>query len=138
MPSIRGSLEHLQPLVDVSIGSGQHGVERRTYRGLIDTGATRTCLTRRVIAAHALEPRVRMLVQSARTGPERRWAYAFSLGLFCQTEDRLGAATTLFVLAGEFAAPDFQDNDNFDVLIGMDLLSTGRFVIDRQAFSFTF
>ncbi len=79
-----------------------------------------------------------MLVQSASSAAERRRAYAFSLGVFCEAADHLGSTRTLYVLPGELVAPDFQDNESFDVLIGMDFLSLGRFVLERQAFTFEF
>lgn len=138
MPLIRGSLRHLQPLVHVSVGRSAEAPDRETYRALIDTGATRTCIARRIIERHQLEPRARMLVQSASSAAERRRAYAFSLGVFCETADHLGLAKTLYVLPGELVAPDFQDNESFDVLIGMDFLSLGRFVLERQDFTFEF
>jgi hypothetical protein len=52
--------------------------------------------------------------------------------------DRFGDATTLYVLPHELVAPAFLERAGFDVLIGMDFLSTGRLIIDRQDFSFEF
>lgn len=75
---------------------------------------------------------------SARTAPERRLAYAFTLGFFCETADSHGKSETLFVLPDELIAPDFKDNGNFDVLIGMDILSRGKLIFEGQDFSFAF
>jgi hypothetical protein len=138
MPSIRGSLSHYQPLIDVSIGRSVSSTDRESYRALIDTGATRTCISRQIVERHELEFRTKVLVQGADSMPARRPAYAFSLGVYCQTADRLGDATTLYVLPHELVAPAFLERAGFDVLIGMDFLSTGKLIIDRQDFSFEF
>ena len=37
---------------------------------------------------------------------------------------------TLYVIEYEFVAPWFEDNDNFDVLLGMDILSQGRLTFE--------
>ncbi len=84
MRSIRGSLSHLQPLIDVSIGRSPDLADRESCRALIDTGATRTCISGRIVERHALEFRTRLLVQGADSAASRRPAYAFSLGLFCE------------------------------------------------------
>jgi hypothetical protein len=137
MRSILGSLDQLQPLLTVSIGSPTFPTDRETYTALIDTGATRTCITRRVVERLRLEARRKMLVASATSTPERRWAYSYSLGLFCS--DAQPAATTLYVIPHEFVAPWFQDNGSFDVLLGMDVLSQGDLSFRRDGwFSFAF
>ena len=138
MPLIRGSLEHFQPLIDVSIANPVGAADRETYRALLDTGATRTAISQRIVERHQLELRMRVLVQGADSMPARRPAYAMSLGLFCEMSDAMGGAATLFVLQGELIAPAFLSQADFDVLIGMDFLSTGKFILDRQDFSFEF
>lgn len=138
MPLIRGSLSHYQPLIDVSVARSVGNNDRESYRALIDTGATRTCISRQIVERHDLEFRTKVLVQGADSMPARRPAYAFSLGVFCETTDRLGDTATLFVLPHELIAPAFLERAGFDVLIGMDFLSTGKLVMDRQNFSFEF
>jgi hypothetical protein len=136
MPYIRGSLDQLQPLIDVSIAAYDTHGERVTCRALIDTGATRTCLTAQLIQRLGLASRGKLLVSSATSYPERRRAYGYSLGLFCTSES---AGKTLFVLPEEFIAPPFQDNDNFDVLLGMDVITRGRLLFERDGtFEFSF
>ena len=138
MRSIRGSLNQYQPLIDVSIGpTAGASFERETCVGLIDTGATRTCITQRLVERFELRSVMKVLVASATSYPERRRAYEFSLGLFCQ--DELSEQRALYVLPNSFVAPIFQNNGNFDVLIGMDLLSQGRLVFETGGnFSFDF
>lgn len=138
MRSIHGSLDQLQPLIEVSIGPppGLSG-SRETCLALIDTGATRTCLTQALVGRLNLESKAKLLISSATTGPERRRAYGYTLGLFCT--DRDGGVRTHYVIAHEFVAPWFADNDNFQVLLGMDLLSQGRLTFEPGGdFSFEF
>lgn len=136
MRFIHGSLNQFQPLIDVSIGAFQSS-DRTTVTALIDTGATRTCLTPRLIQHFALPAKSKMLVASATSPPERRRAYGYSLGLFCNGPN--GEGRTLYVLPYEFVAPPFVDNENFDVLLGMDILSQGRLVFEPGGdFSFAF
>lgn len=129
MRSIRGSLNQLQPLVEVSIGPppGVAG-SREACVALIDTGATRTCLTQSLIGKLNLEAKSKLLVASATSGPERRRAYGYSLGLFCTTAE--DSVKTLYVIEHEFVAPWFTDNGNFDVLLGMDILCRGRLTFE--------
>lgn len=138
MPSIRGSLDQLQPLITASIALQDKPQHRIEVRGLIDTGATRTCLTGQLVTRLSLPPRGKMLVSSAGNYPERRRAYGFSLGLFVNSPD--GSIRPLpYVFPDERVAPDFQDNDNFDVLIGMDVLCMGTLLFrPDQSFQFDF
>jgi len=138
MRSIHGSLNQLRPLIEVSIGPppGADGL-RETCLALIDTGATRTCLTQSLIGKLGLEAKAKLLVASATSGPERRRAYGYTLGLFCSDENQ--GAKTLYVIGAEFVAPWFQDNGNFQVLLGMDILSRGRLSFQMGGdFSFEF
>jgi Aspartyl protease len=138
MRSIHGSLDQFQPLVEVSIGPspGVMGT-RETCLALIDTGATRTCLTQSLIARLGLQTKAKLLVASATSGPERRRAYGYTLGLFCV--DQGSKIKTLYVLEHEFVAPWFEDNGNFDVLLGMDIMSRGRLLFEPNGvFSFEF
>jgi hypothetical protein len=79
-----------------------------------------------------------LLVASARTSPERRRAYGFSFGVFCEQGGANDSARALYVFPRELIAPAFIDNGNFDVLLGTDILSIGRFVLDRGNFEFSF
>lgn len=137
MRSIRGSLVNLQPLIPVSIGKFDASLhERVSVQALIDTGATRTCITTTLIDQLGLEPRGKMLVAGATSYPERRRAYGYSIGFYC--DDEAAQQQTLYVLPHEFIAPSFQENGNFQVLLGMDILSRGSLSFQRGAFEFAF
>lgn len=110
---------------------------RISYIALLDTGATRTCITQRVISDLGLQTRAKLLVASATSAPQRRRAYSYSLGLFCS--DERGEEKTLYAIPHEFVAPWFADNQNFDVLLGMDVLSQGQLLFEPDGtFSFNF
>jgi hypothetical protein len=141
MHLIRGRLTLLQPLIDVFVAppgsaaqSGEHLI------GLLDTGCTRTCVTRSVAGRLGLLPVTKLLVASP-TETQRRKAYEFQLGFYCERDSgpAWNAERTLFMLPKPVIGPDFVDNPNFDVLIGMDLISQGRLVFERGGdFTFTF
>ena len=130
MRSITGSLDQLQPLVEVSIGSPDELFRRETCIALIDTGATRTCVTHRLIGELGLKQRAKLLVSSATEPPARKPAYGYSLGLFCAGA---GGERTLYVIPHEFVAPPF-----VNVLLGMDVLSRGRLTFEYGSFRFDF
>lgn len=89
-----------------------------------------------MIARLRLQAKAKLLVGSVTAAPERRQAYGYSLGLFCN--DAGTGQHTLYVIPHEFVAPWFIDNGNFDVLLGMDILSQGRLLFEKGAFSFAF
>lgn len=142
MPSIRGSLEysqikvavHIAPIID-SADVGVFG--GRTYTGLIYTGATRTCVTQTVIAQTGLRQAGRLLVASP-TSLERRRVYGLQLGFYCSADDDASMSNTLYMLPFEFSGPDFINNSDFDVLIGMDVISRGRLIVDGNTYEFRF
>jgi hypothetical protein len=101
------------------------------FVGLIDTGCTRTCITRSVVECFSLPPVTKLLLVSP-TETQRRKAYEFQLGFYCDLEDRLGESRTLFMLPEPIIGPDFVDNPNFDVLIGMDVISRGTLTFERN------
>lgn len=140
MPSISGSLDQQQPLVHVLIsgllGDGGNFAGEQ-FVGLIDTGATRTCITRTVVERLGLRAFSKMLVATP-TGFARRKAYTFSLGFFEEGDGSVGAVRSPYFFPDPVTGADFVSNSSFDVLIGMDILSSGRFVLDRQRFHFEF
>lgn len=90
-----------------------------------------------MIEALDLQGKRKLLVTGATSAPERRMSYGYSLGLFCESE--FSGAMSLYVIPHEFIAPWFQENGNFDVLLGMDVLSQGELLFERRGrFSFSF
>lgn len=139
MPSIRGSLDGGQPLIDVLISPLFAGgsFSNRQFVGLIDTGSTKTCITRSVVEALDLQPFTRILVATP-SGLERRKAYSFSLGFLDDGDGTVGSPRSHFYFPDTVTGADFVKNSNFDVLIGMDILNQGRLTFENGQFEFTF
>lgn len=104
---------------------------------MIDTGATKTCVTRTAVEQMGLQPFTRVLVATP-NGLERRKAYAFQVGFLDEGDRTIGAARAPYVFPDPVTGADFVKNSNFDVLIGMDILSRGRLVFEHGQFEFTF
>ena len=77
-----------------------------------------------------MRPVTKLLLVSP-TETQRRKAYEFQLGFYCELEDRFGQSRALFMLPDPIIGPDFVDNPNFDVLIGMDVISRGMLTFER-------
>jgi len=93
------------------------------YRGLIDTGAQRSCLTRRTIAIESLVPHAKKPIQNVNdTHPHRLyWAH---LGFFAEriSDDGEEQGRTYFSLPEPVEVIDIANNNWFDAIIGMDIL----------------
>ena len=141
MPLIRGRLDGRRALIDVGLQPtlyatesvqpivAQQSFEIQPLRGLIDTGAQITCITRSVARQTGLRP-----VGKKRLGNvhsiEIHNAYSFVVGVWYEAED--GSDRTRGYFGFEpILGCDFGDNQNFDVLIGMDIISQGDFAIKR-------
>lgn len=140
MPSIRGSLEDGQPLVTVLISSFpqiEASFQSHEFLALIDTGSTKTCVTRTVVEALQLQPHSRVLVATP-SGLERRKAYNFTIGFVDEGDRSIGAVRRTYVFPTVLTGADFVKNSNFDVLIGMDILAQGRLLFEHGDFEFGF
>src|SRR3546814_16053814 len=76
MPSIRGWPNQNQPLTEVLISGlfdGNSDLANHQFTALIDTGSTKTCITRTVVETLGFEPFTRILVATP-SGLERRTA----------------------------------------------------------------
>lgn len=140
MPSIRGSLSFGQPLVTVLILpvlAPAGAVATEQFTALIDTGSTKTCITRTAVEALGLQPFTRVPVATP-TGIERRKAYAFNVGFLDEGDGGIGSPRSPYVFPDPVTGADFVKNSNFDVLIGMDILSKGRLLFEHNRFEFRF
>lgn len=139
MPSIRGSLDGGQPLTSVLISPllDNGPPAGHAFVALIDTGSTKTCVTRTVVEALGLLPQARILVATP-SGLERRKAYTFTLGFLDEGDGSIGAARSPYYFPDGVTGADFVKNSNFDVLLGMDVLAQGRLLIEHGRFEFSF
>ena len=139
MRQITGSLNaHRQMVIDVVVQPAQvfvPGVEPTPWvpasnvsilRGLIDTGAGGTCITRSAARAMGLRPRGKARVGGV-SGIEYHNRYRFVLGALYEDKAERG-----YFWFDEVNGADFRDNDDFDVLIGMDVIGQGDLHVFRS------
>lgn len=101
---------------------------------LIDTGAQRTCLTRRVIAAEQLYAHSKKPIQNV-NDVNLHYLYWAQLGFWCESADGLGAnvpGNTYFSLPEPTEVMDIANSHWFDALIGMDILQKRELLIERS------
>ena len=146
MPCIWGEHDGNQVFVDVHILSledserfpaGMSGKTPQVFKALVDTGASLTCLTKNVVGSVGLEP-VGKVPISGVSGQTFHHAYLFHVAFTVKAEGRNIAETHLVgsaVQGAEFIAP----RGDFDVLLGMDILSVGSLAVEGNGtYSFSF
>lgn len=116
--------------------SGKH------YRALVDTGAQRTVLSERVIAELNLL-RTGHMQFSGLHGPRTHTRYLASLGIWAHRVDRGGSGSrldqnelSLFSLDEPIEIVNMDDNVNFDLILGFDVLKNFSFSFDSQSREF--
>ena len=100
--------------------------EVSALRGLIDTGASGTCLTRSAARSMGLRSRGKARVGGV-SGVEYHNRFRFVLGALYDDGGERG-----YFWFDEVSGVDFPDNENFDVLIGMDVIGQGDLTVLRD------
>lgn len=103
-----------QPHVEVPI---------QEYRALIDTGAQRTCLTRKTIVTESLVPHSKKPIQNVNDA-HLHGLYWANLGFWAERleDDGSSGERTYFALPAPVEVIDIANNNWFDAIIGMDIL----------------
>jgi hypothetical protein len=120
----------------------------KPYRALIDTGATTTMITTKVVKELNINPVTEMPIRGIH-GVENRFFYLFHIGFYGnlitrevlekKSIDTTKEVHSMYVYPKDILGAELSDQPNFDVLLGMDVLSTGTLHIDRDgSFSFSF
>lgn len=112
----------------------------QVLRALIDTGATGTCITEAAAKKLSLEPSGVVGVQGV-NGADYHPSYIFKLGFVDLQADELGYQNPKFDLfEDEIEGPRFDcGSSDFDVLLGMDVLSKGTLTISKMGtFKFSY
>ena len=114
----------------------------RSFKAQIDTGAQTTCITKRVIDYYSMKPNGRTEIISV-SGQGEVNTFVFTVGFLLGTSpNKIGSA-----FAGNFfffptimgAEIYAHDDDDLDILIGMDIISRGSLHIEASGyFSFWF
>ena len=108
------------------------------YRGLLDTGAQRTCVTRTAAKKVGLIERGKIRLGNVH-GVEYHSAYSFSVGFWVRSQGAtdMDTATTYYAL-DPITGADLKDMDDFDILLRMDIIARGDLIIRRNGtFEFT-
>jgi hypothetical protein len=110
------------------------GIPPNQYRALIDTGATRTCLTYRAIGVERLLRHGRKLVKNVHN-ENLHGLYMATLGIFTTHRsegNELIASPSYFGFEDPIEVIDIADNERFDAILGMDLLQKYDFTFFRD------
>jgi hypothetical protein len=123
----------------------------KPYSALIDTGATSTMITSRVVQELNLQP-VGKLPYHGLDGLTDKIGYLFHLAFYDSSESFLPIFDdgdqhitsadnnrTIHVCTKPVIGAELETLPSFDVLLGMDILTTGDFNMDRRGyFKFVF
>lgn len=121
-----------QPVDGVSTAVNLHYHE---FTALLDTGATRTCVTEKVVQAIGLKRKGRVEIWNIKRN-EIHWTYLFHVGVWPNSTS-VQQAQTVFGIGDEIEGIDVGNNKFFDVLLGMDILAQGSFHLRKDG-TFTF
>jgi hypothetical protein len=98
-----------------------------TYTGLLDTGATASWISSRIVEKFGLESIGKKAVAVA-TEIRQRPAFVFRLGLMGDEQ----SLSSLPIIFAETIGFEINQADGFDVLLGMDVLSQTDFAMYRD------
>jgi predicted aspartyl protease len=105
-----------------------------SYRALIDTGAQRTCLTNRTIAAEGLVRHGHKFIRNVHSDATHSLFMA-SIGIYGSDGDAAWAAAagrSYFGIEEPVEVINIADNENFDAILGMDVLENYSFRFDKN------
>jgi len=127
-----------------------YGGATHSARALIDTGATTTCLSKKVVAAMNIQPVSKVPIHGV-SGVATHNGYLFKVGFPFAIPDAMippGAPprppghvpTALHVMEVVLQGVEFDaTNANFDILLGMDVIARGALVVlGNGTFCFSF
>lgn len=131
MPCISGTWG--QEGLIIEIGVLPHGEKPQSplklFRGLIDTGASRTCISHRLVSLYHFAPTGDATMAHA-WGKNEAHTYLFNIFVptYIQECDRgkVNSDISMFTLEGL----SFKANGNFDLLIGRDFIGRGQLTMN--------
>ncbi|MGH6838114.1 MAG: aspartyl protease family protein [Methylocella sp.] len=109
-------------------GTGAAPMQASTYNALIDTGASCSCVSDKVIKTEGLVPSGKQQV-SGLHGSRPTNAYRFQLVIPFIQSQHVGGQVTANVLLFNINGIEFVPMPNIDVLVGRDILCTGTFTM---------
>lgn len=109
------------------------------YRGLVDTGATRSVISKRIIVEQNLM-RIGHMQFGSIHGPETHTKYLASIGFWAERKNvvhRSDEIERTFFLHDHLIEPvNMNDNAKFDAIIGFDVLKHYDFSFNKSQESF--
>ncbi|MEO1046544.1 MAG: aspartyl protease family protein [Pseudomonadota bacterium] len=113
---------------------------QQSYRALVDTGAQRSVVSRRIITQQKLS-RIGHMQFSSLHGPKTHGRYLASIGIWSTNRiDPEGEEITeqsLFSIEQPFEVVDMEENINFDMILGFDVLKNLSFNFDHKQAKFS-
>lgn len=142
----RCTLDQHRLIVPVSVskpsfesGSFSSTFTQSQYRALVDTGAQRTVIASSVIAEHSLA-RTGHMEFGGLHGPRTHTRYLAAIGFWGRRIDYANSSTSfeqteqsLFALEEPLEIVNMDDNVNFDLILGFDLLKNFNFSFNTQS-----
>jgi len=124
------------PLTIPAVGSGIQfpQIPITSYRALIDTGAQRTCLTNSVITNHGLVRHGHKHIRNVHSEATHSLFMAL-IGIWAvDSHDTLAKERTrsYFGIESPFEVINISDNENFDAILGMDVLENYSFQFSKE------
>ena len=133
MRFVRGRIRDRRILIPVGIRTFADdpatapGFTFHEFTALVDTGASRTCISQNVVDRVGLLGRGQIPVGNVKR-TEMHETFLFYVGVWPSTEDQTPSA--VFGVGDEILGIDGGDSRFYDVLLGMDILSRGTFKLD--------
>ena len=149
MPLIQGAHNGRAAVTTIAIIDAAQYSEHKTsnesilkgavpFKALIDTGATSTMISRRVVTRLNLQP-VTKLKFSGLGGDTWRNGYLFHIAFYISPPSRNTETSKIQILKNVINGGELTDEYTFDVLLGMDVLTTGDLHIAKDGtFRFKF
>ncbi|MEM6857152.1 MAG: hypothetical protein AAF559_04700 [Pseudomonadota bacterium] len=97
------------------------------FTALLDTGATRTAISQNVISRCGLKPFGEMPVGNVKR-TELHSTYLFYIGVW--PDPSPGSPQTFYGMKDEILGIDGGDSRYYDVLLGMDVVTQGKLVLN--------
>ncbi len=143
MPLITGTLNNRRALIDCGLRPTLETVDGvqpvqspfsmpiEPFKGLIDTGASLTCVTPRVAQKIGLVPRGKIPLGSV-SDVRLHTTYSFVLGVwYSEQNGEPQNSTTGYFGFEPVLGCEIPEKIDFDVIIGMDIISQGDFTTNR-------
>ena len=134
---VRGKLDNRQAIINIGVQRFEldfAGVAQSTpnpsmpiasYRALLDTGAQRTCLTHRTIASERLQRHGKKFIKNVHDENVHS-LFMVRFGIWC-SDDGINfdhnVGSSYYGLEHAVEVINIADNDRFDAIVGMDVLS---------------